>query len=338
MPGIHNYEGSSCATLDIGEMSRRSPEPAYRAVCRVCQSKYDAIPQSQLRYASARCKFSGCGKVSHSRNIATEQHREISDIEAERDAAVREASNRRMEAETSGHRVAPRRIVIGNDGPETERQRLERKEREAELERERIAADAPRLEAERQAAIREQHEQENRERQRAYWKDAVLTSPDTKLTISPELAAASMPAGKVDSHNVAQVNQFIAETPEYGEFRTPQNATEIVAYLERNGLRIFDVPTLRSAFVRLRDLGILTKRVVPEPPKPTPTPAKVNLAVSEQPQRSTQTYRGRDPLTGQERSYTQREVDRMSSDEYRRRFPVETSINAIVANALWPAD
>jgi hypothetical protein len=158
-------------------------------------------------------------------------------------------------------------------------------------------------------------------------RDTILRGRDADVLISPELANASMSRADAANFNREQAAFFVSDTPEYEAYRTPENLEAIGAYFERNGIRIADAKMIRAAFVRLREYGILTPRPAPVvEPAPVPQPRRdVNLTVTrEEPKQSTgpRVYVGRDWETGAERQFTEREVNRMSSAEYARAFPV----------------
>ncbi|MDP9038405.1 MAG: hypothetical protein M3O02_03900 [Acidobacteriota bacterium] len=333
MPGVYDYTGTRIATLDVGPMIRRNPEPSYTSECRQCGACGQSVSQRQLRENTARCRAGGCGKAAikpTGRELLEEQKLIAAERQADAERAALEASAARMDAETEDYqrptRYAPtptKHVVM------SERERREIREfREAEEAAAR-EADAPRLEAENKAATeqakRERVEADRKAKQDAYWREAVETATDPKLFVSPELQNASMPKAKAESLNLASVNEFVAQTSDFKPYRTPHNADAILAYLDRNGVRIYDVATVKAAFIRLRDLGILQPAATPEPPKRSPAPPSRRAA------ETPQTYRGRDYLTGVEREFTQREVDRMSAAEFRKVFQVIDSVRDLFA-------
>lgn len=340
MPGVIDFTGTAVNTLHVGRAVRLRPAPVHETECTVCHSRSTATYAS-IRDKSARCKSSGCGKTLQSASRASDPRNRVAELEAERIAAERVASEARMESETATHKVAPPRVVIGNDGPETERQRMERRAWAEQVEAERRAADAPRLEAERkqQERIAElQREQQNTLRQlHAIERERVANGKDDQFTVDPATTVGTgVPLSQLDAWNETQAKQFVAETPGY--YPCKENVSAIVEYIERNapGLKLLSAAQFAAAYKRLSAYGLLKERPAPAP-EPAPAPKRVNLTVSEAPKPATpKTYTGRDPLTGRDKEFTEREVDRMGSEEYRRTFPVETNINAIVARMVWP--
>jgi hypothetical protein len=98
------------------------------------------------------------------------------------------------------------------------------------------------------------------------------------------------------------------------------NMRQLFGYLERNSVFISSPEMLKRAALRLDYYHLLELRP-PEPPAP-PRPY-VNLTVEETP--APPTYTGWDEATGDERQFTQRQVDLMSADQYRRLFRVKRS-------------
>ena len=186
---------------------------------------------------------------------------------------------------------------------------------------------ARRLEAEQRereadAQARQEAEAARRQRMQAFKRNEVTTGRDVELYVSDELRERSMPKDEAAAFNKEQSDIFVRETPEYSEYKSDKNADAILDYLDRNGVRIFDSATLRAAFFRLRDLGMIQPRPAAapaEPAKPAPTPKFVNLTIE---QSGPKTYIGKDWQTGRKREFTQREVDRMSSTDFARAFEV----------------
>lgn len=283
MPGLIDLTGQQFGTLKVQRMVSRPPEPKYAVACAKCGTESTAI-YTRLRNGAARCQFSGCGKPSKQRDRLSEERRRTVQREAERAAEEHEAAEQRMNAECEAdgwerptkYAPTPSKHVVMS-----ERDRLELRERREAEEQERRNAERPRLEAERKAAeeqaLREAQQHERNEKQRAYWREWVLNDRDPKLFVSPAMLSASLPVAEADAFNSAEVKKFISETNDFAEYRSPANADSILGYLIRNGVRIVDVETIRAAFLRLRDLGILTKKPAPRPvdkPRPVNRPVE----------------------------------------------------------------
>jgi hypothetical protein len=168
-------------------------------------------------------------------------------------------------------------------------------------------------------------------------REQILKGKDDELFVSPELLKASMPSAEAQKFNGEQAAIFVRETPEYEKYRSNATLNEIMEYFSRNGVRIFDAAMIRAAFHRLRDFGVIQKRPVPNvEPEPRPQPTRVNLTIEHsepEPAKPSgpKTYIGRDWETGMEREFTEREINRMSSKEYARAFPVAPTIAELLS-------
>jgi hypothetical protein len=163
-------------------------------------------------------------------------------------------------------------------------------------------------------------------------RERILKGRDDELFVSPELLRASMPQAEANNFNGEQAAEFVRTTQEYEAYRSDETLNAIMEYFERNGVRIFDAAMIRGAFHRLKDYSIIQKRPVPKvEPESRPQPTYVNLTV-ERPEpepikpAGRKTFIGRDWATGTEREFTQREIDRMSSKEFARAFPVAPTV------------
>lgn len=323
MPGVANMEGQTVNTLKVGEMVSRNPRPRYNTTCQRCGAR-STEGQDRLVNGAARCRSLSCGKSVQptGRDLVREQRRIAAEREAEQATADREASAARMEAETADwerperYAPTPSKHTVMSERERMELRAFKEAEEAAERERLRPIREAEQRAAEEQAK-REQRESDRKAKQAAYWKEAVETGPDPKLFVSPELATAEMKKSEAESHNLEQVNKFISTTPEYSEFKSPDNAEKIIAYLSKNGVNIFDVPTLKAAFHRLRDLGIVTPRPAPEPP-PAMTPAPKRTTAPKPINPKDEIVDGWELDGSAPRKWTQRELDRLSATDYRR--------------------
>ena len=331
-----DFVGAKVGTLRVtGIAARAGNERRYTVRCEKCQSQNTA-KYSQLRHGTAKCLNANCGKPASRRELLAESRRIAAQKQAELDAAQNEASSARMAAETEGYerptRYAP---VPAERTVMTDRDRRSLREFREEQDAEQRRLDAPRLEAERRAAeeqeAAEQQRQRREEGQRAYWRESVLSGPDLKLYVTPELMRASLPTVEaVNNHNLAEIEKFIEATPEFLEYKLPANADAILQYFRRNGVVIFDAAMLKAAFIRLRDLGILVKRPASQP-QPVQQPKRVNLSapVESEKQASPKSNRGRDQRTGEIRDFSDWEVRNMGADEYKRTFAVAPTVSEL---------
>jgi hypothetical protein len=127
---------------------------------------------------------------------------------------------------------------------------------------------------------------------------------------------ATMPIAEAQRFNAENAAKFVATTPEW--YPTETNKRALLGYLQRNGCQIATVADYLRAFRRLSEFRLLEERPqleeLPEV-KPAPEP------IEEQPQATQRSGEmGWDPLTGEPRHYTNKEIAAMSGDEFRRRF------------------
>jgi hypothetical protein len=323
MPGIVDQTGTKVNTLRVGEMVSRHPRPRYRTTCETCGSQ-STESHDRIKSGAARCLASNCGKVAQpKRDHLDDDRRAAAQREDARLAEDRAASLRRMEFETDGHEVRKSRPPVV-ESPMSERDRISLREfREAE-EAARRAADAPRLEAERKQAKRIaelQSEYENNTRKlQSTIRERVTTGKDEAFQIDPE-TTKPIPTAQVEQWHKEQMAKFLADNPTY--FPCRENEDAMVGYLDRNApdLKLVSAAQLTSAYTRLKEFGLLKERPAPVPaPMVRSTPVKVNLTIT--PETPTQPTDGLvdgwDLVSGEPRKWTQRELDHLSADQYRR--------------------
>lgn len=136
---------------------------------------------------------------------------------------------------------------------------------------------------------------------------------DPDRFIDPATQGIRLTEAAADEYNIAEARKYRAQNPDF--YLTDELFSSIKAYFGRNEIRLVSAPMLTALIQRYAEAGLLPERPAPEPepeplPEPTPEPS------------APQTFKGIDPETGLERDYTAREVDRMSSDEYRRVFRI----------------
>jgi hypothetical protein len=332
--GRVDLTGQTVNTLLVQAMVSRRPEPQYSVVCEKCNSTFTAT-HSRLRSGAARCLAANCGKVQRprGRDPLAEQRKQISERENQRRADELQASERRMEVEADGWE-RPMKYAPNPDPhvPMTAREVSTLRQRREELEAERLAAEAPRLEAE--AAAAEEREaigaanNQREEKQRAYWSEWITNDRDPKLVVTDALRDARMSTKDAEEFTAKAAAEFAA-SPEYAPYKSMGNADVILGYLRRNGVFIADAQTIKAAFHRLLDLGLLTKNPSPAPQPAERQPRRVNLTIAPEPIKPAsgpQTYIGRDFATGAERTFTEREVNRMSSLEFQRAFEIVPTV------------
>jgi len=216
----------------------------------------------------------------------------------------------------------------------SERDRLAYRARMAEQ----AAEEAAQREAE-ERPIREATEELNKLHRKIYAtiRERIKTMPDEDVItgvsdfwIDPDLAGVSMDRSFAGAFDADSYLEFLREHSSWF-YDCEANRKTLFSYMERNRAQIFNCEMLRRAALRLQEYGLLEERPdgYERDPEtggiiiPRQEPTYVNLRVSYPP--TPPTYTGWDEQTGLEREFTQREVDRMSADQYRRVFRVKRS-------------
>ena len=224
-----------------------------------------------------------------------------------------------MQSETADYTLPKNAPVIpGNDSPQTERQRLERKAWQEQLQAEERERMRPVEEAER--AIKETHRQIAKVQRDTLLNERV---EDQDLFISPEVMGASMPQTQADAWNLEQWRQFHAKYPAFHP--SSNNVGLLHEYHLRNHCGIYTSEMLCRVYDRMVAAGVEFEQAPPPAPETTlPLPndrrPKANVRIAPAKVETPPTYEGWDPETGEARTYSQFEVSRMSSEEMRRRL------------------
>lgn len=194
--------------------------------------------------------------------------------------------------------------------------RERRRELEAEEAKEREARERPVREAEEalQASYR---------KLAAVYRDRLLgKTPDPDFFISPEVDGLRLRDEDRDEFNRHQCTRFRDGHPDL-----PWDSAVVGLlgnYWDANKADLISSDMIHVAISRMMELGLIQK-AVPASPKPEPYQMRdapgghVNLTAEPT---GPKTYTGRDWETGKERVFTEREVSRMSSLEYKRAFPI----------------
>lgn len=192
-----------------------------------------------------------------------------------------------------------------------ERERIALREHRAQVEAEE-QAEKDRIEA----PIRAAQEKLNQTHRELYSqiRERIAHGRDREIFVSPALARASMIHEQAAKHNAASGREFLSRNSWF--YNSPANLDMLIQYFVRNGINVIDAEMWERAAERLDEYHLFPeKRSLPQPelviePQPEPEPTGPTL------------YTGVDWTTGNERQFTQREIDRMSSAEYKRAFPV----------------
>lgn len=205
-------------------------------------------------------------------------------------------------------------------------------EEEAELERvaeEQRSADAAKREEEKRQSVRE--------RQRKFVAESVAAGPDPLFAgVDPETIEGriSVPVNQVGTWNKNEADKFKQNCPDYCV--CPENFEALAGYLERNapGLVLVSAKQLEAAFRRLQSLGLLKEHPVvtsqPEPEKSKATAVNLEIAPPSDPNSPDAVVDGWDLESGAPRKWANRELDKLSSTDYRRALRLYSTVGAIV--------
>lgn len=141
----------------------------------------------------------------------------------------------------------------------------------------------------------------------------VATGKDDAFRVDDAVKDARMSVAAAAKFNADAAAAFVACTPEY--YPSDRNQAQLVDFLyERNGVQIANAATFKAAFDRLHSYGLLEDWPAPEP---EPEPSPIHIEPEHQPQTVQRLYDGWDSSNGEPRQYTQYEIDRMPSNEFR---------------------
>lgn len=148
-------------------------------------------------------------------------------------------------------------------------------------------------------------------------RERIANGKDDEIYVSPDLVGAKMSQEQAARHNATSGKVFLERNPWF--YNSPANIHALIQYFLRNSTNIIDADMWERAAKRLAEFNLFpdyrpepepepepeveTERQPPEPPKP-------------------EVFEGWDLQSGEPRTYTRREVDRMGADEYRRVFRI----------------
>jgi hypothetical protein len=201
--------------------------------------------------------------------------------------------------------------AASEESPSTYRRRIA--ESEAKHRREIEAAEAKKL-ADAEAAYKTTTRQIGETiRQR------ITTMPDDEAYQDPATAGVRMTPQQATDFNDEQAALFVAQNPTY--YACAENLKALNSYLSLNHInKIVSTVTLQHAYDRLRSFGLIQERPAPTPTPPTAPPVKVNLSIDRTPAPNGPRIHSGVGEDGRPRNYTDGEVERMSSREFRKFF------------------
>jgi hypothetical protein len=137
--------------------------------------------------------------------------------------------------------------------------------------------------------------------------------PDPDPIVDPAVAGVKMTRKQADDFNKSEFKTFCERNPDV--FWTEELADNCGVYFAANGLQIISANLIGALIERYRDAGLLPDP--PATPEPEPEPTQDHPAPTEA---KPEVFDGWCLQSGEPRTYSAREVDRMSADEYRRAF------------------
>lgn len=180
-------------------------------------------------------------------------------------------------------------------------------EERAEQQRQREEAERPIKEAQAQfdQNFRELH---------TIQRERVLTQRDEQFSLDMS-TTKPIPIDQVPEWQRNESALFKRRYPDY--WPTPENEAVLVDYINRNhpGIRLVSALQLSQAYIRLKGLGLFQERPTPAS-EPTQEPEPVTPPQPAAPVG----HQGWDLETGEPRVYSEFEVNRMDSTDYKRRF------------------
>jgi hypothetical protein len=318
MSGIVSATGERVNTLEIGPMIARTPQPRYNCHCLQCGSQSSAT-HADIRSGAARCKASGHNAPALTHRLAVERKDGKRDaiakaaaLEAEARRARTNASIFRMESETSDYTLpasrpnnTPKHVVM------SERERTVLREHRRELEEQ----EASERDA-REAPVRAATEQlnENHAKLIALQRERLLSEiKDVDVYVDPAVATVRMTEKQASDYNREQFGLYRQAHPDV--YINEALLERMSAYYGRNGLRIISSAMIDKAIERFREAALLPERPTPAPSQPYEPKPSVNLTIAAP---TTKLVDGWDLVSGEPRKWTPRELDRLSSEDYRR--------------------
>ena len=132
-----------------------------------------------------------------------------------------------------------------------------------------------------------------------------------------------MTQAEAEAFNKREAALFVKQNPSFPV--TDRNLKALGDYFDRNLIRIVSAKIIAAAVTRLGSYGLLDQPEVKTTPKAQPRPY-VNLSVAPLPEDDEpRKHVGLDLLTGEEREFTNFQVEQMSGSEFSRVFRLKRS-------------
>ncbi|HKV92339.1 MAG TPA: hypothetical protein VJW20_07305 [Candidatus Angelobacter sp.] len=143
--------------------------------------------------------------------------------------------------------------------------------------------------------------------------EVIAGKKDMGWSIPASMAGKSMSLDEAKAFSSREAEAFVAEHPEF--YKSKRNRDAVLDYLLTQGVMIADRHCYSQAVERLRHFGLLE-----EPPAVEPQAAPVVEQPTEPEPVNDGLTDGWDIQTGQPRKYTEREIEHMSSDDFKKAF------------------
>jgi len=152
-------------------------------------------------------------------------------------------------------------------------------------------------------------------------RERIETQRDDEVFIDPATLGIKMTQAQADAYNASEAAKYAQANPSFYPSRSNREA--LGSYFQRNGIALVSSSILAAAVRRLSDYGLLESRPAPAP-EALPQQPYVNLSIdSDEPEPDAEPEgMGWDIETGEPRFYSPLQIERMSSETYRRAFHV----------------
>jgi hypothetical protein len=306
----------------IERLVSKRPAVVWACKCAKCGSEFN-LPHSRVRYAP--CPSSACGQpLRKPSRLETERAaaRERERIEQENGARL---AALRMEEETADYRMPSSKRHKIEYTPMSAREQAAIRERREELEAE------ERLERERRERPIKEAEatlQKTLRKIRAVQLDT-LTNPkvqDPDLWLDPDVEGMTLTREGVTAYVIDAFRDLIKARP--GFWCSEKNLAYFKGYFDKHRIICPTAAMLIRLHDRLVDAGVVFE-LQPHAPEDSSRPdytqrpnVEVRIAPTQKPK--AQTFPGFDLVTGEPRDYTEREIDKMTSEEMKKALQMTT--------------
>ena len=293
--------------IRVLRLVRRTP-PAYAVQCVKCGC--EAVePHRRIEYAE--CKNSACSKPTRRRDRLDDERERARAREQVALAEEHRRADERMQSETEDHTLRPSRPPVAEYVPMSDRERQAIRQRREEERLEQEERERPIKEAEE--AIKATH------RRIAEMQRDTLTNPqreDIDVFIADEVAGLRMRQDHADAFNLDQFKEFHEKHPDFHP--SARNIDLLHDYHLRNHCGIYTSAMISSVYRRMVDAGVEFDQPAPEPELEDYTKRPVRIRIAPPVKPEPVTYAGWDVETGEPRTYSEREINRMSGDAMKR--------------------